>query len=125
MMFKKTTKGDTEGTRSERWRSKSVENIYDVRVVGPGAAQAKKKLRTRAETTEKSGVSSSPKAWYEVDRVKAVNPVVVCVLPSVAMDFVASSLLAVGATPLITEGIPCKPSDGLLGPLGIYDDHTP
>ena len=107
MMFKKTTKGDTEGTRSERWRSKSVENIYDTRVAGPGAPQAKKKLRNRAATTDRNGevTSKSQKVWEEVDKVKAVNPVVACVLPSIAMDFVASALLAVGATPLITEGI--------------------
>lgn len=101
MMFKKTTVSDTEGTRSERWRSKSVENIYDldVGVVGPGA----KKIKNRSATCTGADAPSA-KAWREVDKVKAVAPVVACVLPSLAMDFVASALLAVGAVPLITEG---------------------
>ena len=50
LMFKKTTKGDTEGARSES---------YDTRVAGPGAAQAKKKLRNRAVTTDRNGEVTS------------------------------------------------------------------
>ena len=42
--------------------------------------------------------------WKEISSVKSQNPVVACLLPALSMDFVASSLLAVGATPLITEG---------------------
>ena len=93
MMFKKAKKKDKEGTRNERWRSKSMELLYDV-------APAKKSSGRRA-----TGDAKSKKVpWKEVASLKGLGPVVTCVLPSLAMDFVASSLLAVGATPLITEG---------------------
>ena len=104
MMFKRPEKGDKEGTRSERWRSKSVEHIYDASVVGGSPAQAKKRLKNRAATSSGNMSKQDAPAWREVDKLKGVAPVVACVLPSLAMDFVASSLLAVGAVPLITEG---------------------
>ncbi len=108
MMFKKASKGDKEGTRSERWRSKSVEHVFDA----PQQQAKKKLLHARAFTDAVDGedVESlrrvlTKSKWNEVGRLKGVAPVVACILPSLAMDFVASSLLAVGAVPLITEGI--------------------
>lgn len=42
--------------------------------------------------------------WHEISLIKSTSPVVMCVLPSIAKDFVASALLAIGAYPLIPEG---------------------
>ena len=94
MMFKKQKKSDKGGTRNERLRSRSVENILETpnynRSPGAGAQLP---------------VTCAPgQQWKEVYLVKHDHPVVACVLPSLAMDFVASALLATGATPLITEG---------------------
>jgi hypothetical protein len=98
MMFKKPTTQETGGTRNERLRSKSVENVDLVGRVGGKRSKA-------ASTDVRARNGEKGRNWYELGRVKGVSPVVTCVLPSLAMDFVASSLLAVGATPLITEGI--------------------
>ena len=96
MIFKKSSNKDKEGTRSERWRSKSMEHIYD----GP-AIPAHLKQRSRGATA----ATVMPLChWKEIDKLKSLAPTVACVLPSVAMDFVASSLLAVGAIPVICEG---------------------
>lgn len=48
--------------------------------------------------------TTSPDEWKELSLLKSLSPVVVCVLPSVARDFVASTLLAIGANPVIPEG---------------------
>lgn len=103
MMFKKTGKKDKEGTRNERWRSKSVEHVYDL---NPAYNQGKTEhqlQRGRAATSASQSVQQQ-QPWKELDKLKGLAPVVACVLPSMAMDFVASSLLAIGATPLIPEG---------------------
>lgn len=47
---------------------------------------------------------TSPNEWKELTLLKGLAPVVVCVLPSIARDFVASALLAIGANPVIPEG---------------------
>lgn len=116
MMFKRVEKGEKEGggTRNERWRSKSVENIYDPQTVQPPPPSGKKskllsrfRAATTADTTNCKGgkkAESAPNVWREVDRVKSQSPIVACIVPSLAMDFVASALLAVGANPLIPEG---------------------
>lgn len=105
MMFKKTGKKDKEGTRNERWRSKSVEHVYDI---NPAYNQGKTEhqlQRGRAATSQPPASQSvQQQPWKELDKLKGLAPVVACVLPSMAMDFVASSLLAIGATPLIPEG---------------------
>ena len=107
MMFKKAKKNEQGGgTRNERWRSRSVENIVDT--IGPAAHQKLMDRRGKGLPTSKAtrtDVDVPP--WKEVSLVKSSNPVITCVLPSLAMDFVASALLAVGATPLITEGVWC------------------
>lgn len=92
MIFRKQKKSDQAGTRSERMRSKSVENILEA----PGH-----KYQQKTDDTSACG------KWKELDEVRRVHPVVTCVIPSLAMDFVASALLAVGATPLVTEGMFC------------------
>lgn len=92
MIFKKSNKKEKEGTRSERWRSKSMEHIFEGKA--PPA-----NLRPLA-------CSSDSEKWKEVDKLKSISPAVTCILPSLAMDFVASTLLAVGSIPLITEGKP-------------------
>lgn len=48
--------------------------------------------------------TTSSGEWKELSLLKSLSPVVVCVLPSVARDFVASALLAIGANPVIPEG---------------------
>lgn len=45
-----------------------------------------------------------PDSWKELDQIKSISPVILCVLPSTALDFVASALLSIGAYPLIPEG---------------------
>lgn len=96
MIFKKE---DKEGSRRHaRWRSKSMEDILD----GPPVNSRKNKLRSGTGDDKRQKPSCS---YKELDRLKAINPVVACILPSLAMDFVASSLLAAGAMPLVTEGI--------------------
>ena len=118
MMFKKTKDQHSGGTRNERLRSKSVEHIYDSNALPPTIQSNNKKSkwpfgRSRACTTEQlpsgdrvTSCTQKPAVhqWKEVDKIKALAPVVACILPSLAMDFVASSLLAVGAVPLIPEG---------------------
>ena len=92
MMFRKHKKKQDGGTRNERMRSKSVENIVDTLPPQP---------------KQKRALSSSkitPAAWKDVAQVKSTSPPVTCILPAVSLDFVASSLLAVGAVPLVTEG---------------------
>lgn len=124
MMFKKAKEEHGGGTRNERWRSKSVEHIYDSEAIPPSVHHNKKSRwpfsgnRTRSPATDElpRKYSSTPTSaagkkakhkWNEVDKVKCLAPVVTCILPSIAMDFVASSLLAIGAVPLIPEG-KCK-----------------
>lgn len=104
MMFKQLLKKDKQGTRAERRRSKSMEQIFE------DEPNTKK-----AEALRNRGASALPQynyrreqsdsGWKEISAVKSLNPVVTCLLPALSMDFVASSLLAVGATPLITEGM--------------------
>jgi len=88
-MFKKKTKGDSKGTRNERWRSKSVENIAD--------APEFNQLQISRQ--------ASPTAWNDVAAVKSQCPLIVCILPSLSIDFVSSAILAIGATPQVIEGI--------------------
>ena len=95
MMFKKAL------TRNERMRSKSMDfaekenhSLLDM-------------ADKTAEESRKRGFSAAQRdtGWTEVRMVKSTHPVVCCLLPSLSMDFVASCLLAIGATPLITEGM--------------------
>ena len=94
MMFRKQKKKQQDGgTRNERMRSKSVEDLIDT--VPPKYKQ------------KRSGSSphhSTAPRWKEVALVKSTSPPIACILPAASMDFVASALLAVGAVPLITEG---------------------
>ncbi|XP_064399991.1 uncharacterized protein LOC135346330 isoform X2 [Halichondria panicea] len=107
MMFQKTkgSKSDQGGTRNERWRSKSVENIAEID--GDSRVQVDKRFWHKSGSKQKhvKDVKDTCERvqWRDLSRVKSIHPVVTCVLPSLAMDFVASALLAVGATPLITE----------------------
>lgn len=43
--------------------------------------------------------------WEEIVQLKVTCPRVLCVLPRVAQDFVASSLYAIGARPVFAEGL--------------------
>ena len=97
MIFRKQKKSDQGGTRNERYRSKSVENIFDARA--PNYSQPQ----------EDRSACAPGQQWRDVHLVKKEHPVVACVLPSLAMDFVTSSLLAVGATPIVTEGNLLRP----------------
>ena len=105
MMFKskkdKNKEEQPEGTRKERWRSKSVENIFDIKKPPP-AASGKRGIFKKSPTPVRR--AEDLPEWSELTRLKSIHPVVTCILPSLAMDFVASSLLAVGATPLVVEG---------------------
>ena len=92
MMFRRHKKKQDGGTRNERMRSKSVENIVDT--IPP------KQRHKRADSTP----SQAAPPWKEVALVKSTSPPITCILPAASMDFVASALLAVGAVPLITEG---------------------
>ncbi len=95
MMFKKNKVKTEGGTRNERYRSKSMENIAD-----PDNSSRWKKGRS---SKAKEPVQQ-PVKWEELSRLKSHNSVVMCVVPSVAMDFVASAVLAAGSAVLITEG---------------------
>ena len=81
MMFRRSRFKKGEGQVS-----RSLENL-----VSAGRGQAKAK---------------NGDEWEEVVSVRTVAPVVMCVLPPAAQDFVCSALLAVGATPLLTDGKP-------------------
>ena len=94
MMFRKKQKKDAEGTRNERWRSRSVEDIFDSSVEGS----------PRQDRSKSTPFVSTPSPWKELEKLKGLAPVIACVIPSLSMDFVASSLLAVGATPIVVEG---------------------
>ena len=96
MIFRKKGKGG--GTRNERIRSKSMENIMDDESVKKG------KLRPGATLTVGKPPQIDVASWKELDLVKSTSPVIACILPGMSMDFVCSALMAVGATPLITEG---------------------
>ena len=66
-------------------RSKSLDDIYEVKI-------------------EQDEEGRQEGDWHEISLVKSTCPVVMCILPSIAKDFVASALLAIGAYPLIPEG---------------------
>jgi len=95
MMFRKS-KVKNGGTANERKRSRSLENILDESVVANGG-RSRRGTALPAMNTERS-------EWSEIPLVKSTAPVVTCLLPALSMDMVCSALLAVGATPLITEG---------------------
>lgn len=106
MIFKKHKVKTEGGTRSERYRSKSMENITD-----PECANRWVKGRGSKESQgpkqKESQESKEPVKWKELTRLKTrtLDVVVMCLVPSAAMDFVASALLAVGSSALITEGV--------------------
>ena len=97
MMFRKQKKKQDGGTRNERMRSKSVENIVDT--IPP-----KSKQKRSGSSPFQGKINVLTPAWKEVALVKSTSPPITCILPAASMDFVASALLAVGAVPLITEG---------------------
>ena len=86
MMFRKNKKKHDGGTRNERMRSKSVENIADT--IPP---------KTKRSGTSPLGMKHHSPPWKEVALVKSTSPPVTCIVSSLSMDFVASALLAVGA----------------------------
>lgn len=97
MMFKKA-----KGSRDDNRRTKSMENVNDL-----GLPSSIVKLGNKFRRGSNSGAVEKVRCemgWREISSVKAHSPVVTCLLPALSMDFVASSLLAVGATPLIAEG---------------------
>lgn len=104
MIFKKALKKDKEGTRNERLRSKSMEHIFDAGNPPPSCNNSKGRARSITPSPAAMRKANSGLVWKEVDKVKTLAPVVACILPAQATDFVASSLLAAGASPLITEG---------------------
>jgi len=101
MMFKQALKRDM-GTRNERMRSKSVEGLE--RLESHSLLDTADKTAEERRSRGFSSAKSDDTGWREVRNVKSTHPVVCCLLPSLSMDFVASCLLAIGATPLITEG---------------------
>lgn len=101
-MFRKALKKDKEGTRNERHRSKSMENICEDGACDPNVEERRSRGATAIPAYFRQNTLPG---WKEISSVKALNPVVTCLLPALSMDFVASSLLAIGATPLITEGM--------------------
>ena len=96
MIFKKKGKGESGGSRNERYRSKSVENIADTE----NFSSLQKAHRAGKVSPDSCGINE----WKDLHSLKSNQPLVVCVLPSLSIDYVASAVLAVGATPLITEG---------------------
>lgn len=93
MMFRRDREA---GARNARFRSRSCDNALD-----DLPKEDLKRLRAKTPTT------SLPENWLDysdIALVKSVAPVVACLLPPISMDFVCSALLAVGATPLITDG---------------------
>ncbi len=103
MMFKKTLKADM-GTRSERMRSKSMECLAEDSLIDTSDNTNATRRNRGLSLTPELNRELSRTAWWEIERVKRMHPVIACILPALSMDFVASCLLAVGATPLITEG---------------------
>ncbi len=85
-----------KGKKDGRGRSRSLENIID-----PMPVESPRGMR--AGTAQPSMNTERPE-WNELCLVKSTSPVVTCILPAIARDFVCSALLAVGATPLIVEG---------------------
>ena len=67
----------------------------------PPTAAAKPMVET-VDTIE--SLDECQESWKELSQIKSTCPVIVCILPHVAQDFVASVLLAIGAYPLIAEG---------------------
>lgn len=95
MMFRRDREA---GARNARFRSRSCDNALD-----DVPKEDFKKLRAKAQTQ----TTPLPESWLDysdIALVKSVAPVVACLLPPISMDFVCSALLAVGATPLITDG---------------------
>ena len=74
--------------QSHRPRSKSFEALVDLE---------------RSSFDEP--ISPSDAKWTELSLVKSLSPVVACILPAVALDLVTSALLAIGATPIVIEGL--------------------
>lgn len=95
MMFRKA---NGAGTRHERNRSRSLEDLLDE---DDDVSSLDKYPR---KGTWMPSMNMERPEWSEISMVKSMAPVVTCVLPALSMDMVCSALLAVGATPLITEG---------------------
>ena len=99
MMFRKSKdKNQGTGTGKERMRSRSLENILDE------SLRTEQMERRDRRGTALPAMNTERSEWTEIPLVKSMAPVVTCLLPALSMDIVSSALLAVGATPLITEG---------------------
>lgn len=96
MMFRKA---NGAGTYHERNRSRSLEDVLDV-----DDDDASNLDRCSRKGSLMPSMNMERPEWSEIAMVKSMAPVVTCVLPALSMDMVCSALLAVGATPLITEG---------------------
>ena len=92
--------------KKDRKRSRSLENIADdIPETQLLANEPRSRSRERAKTSlPDSTMNRERTEWDEIPLVKSTSPVVMCVLPAIATDFVCSVLLAVGASPLVTEG---------------------
>lgn len=95
MMFRKV---NGAGTYHERDRSRSLEDILDIN------GDASNLDRCPRKGSMRPSMNMERPEWSEISLVKSMAPVVTCVLPTLSMDMVCSALVAVGATPLITEG---------------------
>lgn len=91
MMFRKGKNKESKEPKERKERSRSLDDILS-------ADFGEKVKRKPAKGKSEEGV------WEEVDSVSTVAPVVMCILPPLSADFVSSALLAVGATPLLTDG---------------------
>lgn len=95
MMFRKS-----KDKKKERNRSRSLENIMDVDPEGRHGRHT----RAVSLAPGQPAMNVERPLWNELSLVKGTSPVVTCVLPPIARDFVCSALLSMGATPLIVEG---------------------
>lgn len=86
------SQGSAFDLKTGKPRSKSLENLMDLEEDG-------------VVTIRDLVGDTSREAWTELDNIKSQAPVIVCILPSMAQDFVASCLLSIGAQPLFPEGI--------------------
>lgn len=94
MMFRKGKNKGSKGNKEIEGRKDRSRSLDDI------LAADFEKIKSKSG----KGKCEEGTAWEEVASVSTVAPVVMCILPPLSADFVSSAVMAVGATPLLTDG---------------------
>ena len=98
-MFRRQNKLSAPGNGSVQ-KSKSMDILSGEGEEGGGGGGGGGGGKLRSTTSVDTVLSE----WQQLSLLKIAGPCVTCLLPHISEDFVCSALLAIGATPLMTEG---------------------